>query len=167
MISFLKELEISLPNLELVLPQVTFTHEFTILGSKCTARIMTPGGGHSPCDSFLYIQEDDIIFMADLLFVGMHPSFFNYSNPLQWTNILNEIMKLPIKNAVPGHGSVGTIDDINKLRNYISVMKSLSRENINVDEVSIPDEYRDWITINIDPHELFIRNLETLSKLLT
>ncbi|WP_228550171.1 hypothetical protein [Salinibacillus xinjiangensis] len=29
--------------------------------------------------------------MADLLFVGMHPSFFSYSNPTQWVNILHEV----------------------------------------------------------------------------
>lgn len=76
-INFLREIETSLPNLELVLPQFTFTNDFTIIGTKRTARVITLGGGHTPCDAFLYLPEDEIIFMGDLLFVRMYPSFFS------------------------------------------------------------------------------------------
>jgi cyclase len=164
-IDFLKELEISLPHLELVLPQVTFTNEFSILGSKRTARVMTLGGGHSPCDSFLYIPEDEIIFMADLLFVGMHPSFFPYSNPTQWVEILDEIKDFPIQTAIPGHGPIGSKDDIITLINYINEMKELSKESNNLEEVAIPDNYKEWKTIHIDAGELFSRNLKVLKEL--
>ena len=164
-INFLKELEISIPDLELVLPQFTFTNEFTIYGTKRTARVMTLGGGHSHCDSFLYIPEDELIFMGDLLFVGMHPSLFSYSNPTQWENILNEVKNFPIEKAIPGHGSIGTREDIVRLMNYINELKFLSKENINIDEVSIPDEYKDWATINIDARELFNRNLKVIREL--
>lgn len=158
-------MEISIPRLELVLPQYTFTHEFTIIGTKRTARIMTLGGGHSPCDSFLYIPEDEIIFMADLLFVGMHPSFFPYSNPTQWENILEKVNNLAIQKAIPGHGSIGTKKDIIKLKNYINEMKLLSKKVSNMEDVSIPPAYQDWTTINIDVMELFIKNLNILKEL--
>lgn len=166
-INFLKELLISLPELELVLPQCTFTNEFTIVGTKRTAKVITLGGGHSPCDSFLYIPEDKIIFMADLLFVGMHPSFFPYSNPTQWVTILDKVSDLPIEKAIPGHGSIGTKEDIGKLKNYINEMMALAKETSNLEEVSIPDDYKDWTTINIDPRALAIRNLQVLKDLLT
>lgn len=164
-ISFLKEMEISIPNLELVLPQYTYTHEFTIHGTERTARIVTLGGGHSPSDSFLYLPEDEVIFMADLLFVGMHPSFFPYSNPTQWENILEEVNNLAIQKAIPGHGSVGTKKDINKLKNYIKEMKMLSKKISNMEDVSIPPAYQDWTTINIDVMDLFIKNLKVLKDL--
>ncbi|WP_409368702.1 MBL fold metallo-hydrolase [Lysinibacillus sp. 38-6] len=164
-INFLKELLISLPELELVLPQCTFTNEFTMFGTKRTAKVITLGGGHSPCDSFLYIPEDKIIFMADLLFVGMHPSFFPYSNPVQWTTILDKVSDLPIEKAIPGHGSIGTKEDIGKLKNYIKEMMALAKETSNLEEVSIPEDYKDWTTINIDPRALVIRNLKVLKDL--
>ncbi len=164
-INFLKELVISLPDLELVLPQFTFTNEFTIFGTKRTAKIMTLGGGHSPCDSFLYIPEDGIVFMADLLFIGMHPSFFPYSNPTQWENILNEVSNLPIQKAIPGHGTIGTKGDIERLKNYINEMTVIAKENSNLEEVLILEEYKDWTTININPRELVIRNLKVLKDL--
>ncbi len=164
-INFLKEIEISLSNLELVLPQFTFTNEFTIIGTKRTARVMTLGGAHSPCDAFLYLPEDKIIFMADLLFVGMHPSFFSYSNPTQWVNILHEVKNLPIQKAIPGHGPIGTKEDIDTLINYINEMKKLSKQNVNTEEVSILDEYKGWATVNVDVRELIIRNLNVLKEL--
>ena len=49
--------------------------------------------------------------------------------------------------------------------NYINELKMLSKENMNIEEVSIPDEYKDWATINIDARELFIRNLKVLKDL--
>jgi cyclase len=164
-INFLKELEISLPNLELVLPQVTFTNELSIHGTKRTARIMSFGSAHSPCDSFLYIPEEEVIFMADLLFVGIHPSFAPYSNPIQWIEILDTIMDFPIQKAVPGHGPIGTKDDIVLLINYINEMITISKETKNFEKVSIPDEYKDWTTINVDAREQFIRNLRVLKDL--
>jgi cyclase len=164
-IKFLKELEISLRDLELVLPQITFTNEISIFGTKRTAKILTLGGAHSHCDSFLYIPEDEIIFMADLLFVGMHPSFFPYSNPAQWINILNEVKDFSIQKAIPGHGPIGTKEDIVILMNYINEMKNLSKENLNIEEVSIPEDYKDWKTINIDAEVLFVRNLKVLKDL--
>lgn len=164
-INILKEIEISLPNLELVFPQFTFTNECTIIGSKRTARVMTRGGAHSPCDSFLYLPEDEIIFMADLLFVGMHPSFFTYSNPTQWVNILNEVKNFSIQKAIPGHGPIGTKEDIDRLINYINKLKILSKQHMKTEEVSIPEVYKDWATINVDARELFVRNLNVLKEL--
>ncbi|WP_245864148.1 MBL fold metallo-hydrolase [Fredinandcohnia onubensis] len=164
-INFLKEIEISLPHLELVLPQFTFTNEFTIIGTKRTARVMTLGCAHSPCDSFLYLPEDKIIFMADLLFVGMHPSFFSYSNPTQWVHILDEVKNFKIQKAIPGHGPVGTKEDIDKLINYINALTILSKQHMSTEDASIPDEYKDWATVNVDARELFIRNLNMLKEL--
>lgn len=164
-IRFLKELEISLPNLELILPQYTFSHTFTIYGTKRKAIIQTLGGGHSPCDSFLYIPEDEILFMADLLFVGMHPSFFPYSNPTQWKHILGEVQSYSIQKAIPGHGTIGTKEDIVKLRNYIDVLEDLAKKNLNTEDIVIPEEFKDWTTVNIDTRELFIQNVELFKEL--
>ncbi|WP_102027816.1 MBL fold metallo-hydrolase [Salirhabdus sp. Marseille-P4669] len=164
-INVLKELEISLPHLELVLPQLTFTNEFTIYGTKRSARIMTLGGGHTSCDAVLYIPEEEIIFMADLLFVGMHPSFFAYSNPSHWVTMLDEITNFPIQKAVPGHGPIGAKEDMVKLKNYINVLIKLAKDNENMEEVNVPDEYKGWITLNNDAGELFRRNLSVIKAM--
>ncbi len=50
-INFLSELEISLPTLELTLPQQTFKDEVMLHGTKRSAKLFTLGGGHSLCDA--------------------------------------------------------------------------------------------------------------------
>lgn len=72
---------------------------------------------------------------------------------------------MPIQKAIPGHGPVGTKEDIDRLINYINEMKILSKQNMNTEEVSIPEEYKEWATVNVDARELFIRNLNVLKEL--
>ncbi|MGG1401573.1 MBL fold metallo-hydrolase [Bacillus salipaludis] len=112
-ISFLSEIESSLPTLELTLPQQTFKNELTFHGTYRTAQLVTYGGGHSYCDAFLYIPEEKVIFLGDLLFVDTPPSLFDESNPEEWIKILKKIVDaMEIDVAVPGHGPVGNKENI-------------------------------------------------------
>lgn len=118
-ISFLTEVERSLPTLKLTLPQVTFKEELTFYGTKRSAKLFTLGGGHSYCDAMLYIPEEMVLFMGDLLFVGSPPTFFEESNPEGWADILRNVIDLEFEKAVPGHGPVGTKKDVLKLIDYM------------------------------------------------
>lgn len=119
-IEFLREMEASLSTLELVLPHQTFQEEITFHGSERSAKLFTLGGGHSYCDSMLYIPGEKVIFMGDLLFVDTDPSFFEESNPEKWIEILENVSTLAIEIAIPGHGPVGSKLNIFQLREYIS-----------------------------------------------
>ncbi|MGE7694615.1 MBL fold metallo-hydrolase [Lysinibacillus sp. NPDC094177] len=103
-INSLNELKDSLPTLELVLPNQTFINDITFQGTKRCAKLFTLGGGHSFCDAMLYIPDEKVIFMGDLLFVKCHPTFFEESDPMKWSNILKKVGRLEIDVAVPGHG---------------------------------------------------------------
>ncbi|WP_042150232.1 MBL fold metallo-hydrolase [Paucisalibacillus sp. EB02] len=158
-INFLKELEKSLPTLELILPNQTFTSELSFHGENCNAKLFTLGGGHSVCDSVLYIPEDKVIFMGDLLFVKCHPTFFEESNPSIWVEILRRIEGLEFDIAIPGHGPVGTKEDVTKLITYITDIKEIVIENDRFEEVEIPDTYKDW-----ESPEVYQQSLKMLSQ---
>lgn len=119
-IHFLREMELSLPTLELVLPQQTFSNEMTFQGTKRSAQLFTWGGGHSYCDAILYIPEDKVAFMGDLLFVDTPPSFFDESNPDKWIQILKKVEEMDIETAIPGHGPVGTKGNFQQVIEYIN-----------------------------------------------
>jgi cyclase len=114
-ISFLTEVERSLPILQLTLPQQTFKEEMTFYGTKRSAKLFTLGGGHSCCDAMLYVPEEGVIFMGDLLFVQNQPTFFEESNPETWVRILKNVKELNFEKAIPGHGPVGTKQDVAQL----------------------------------------------------
>jgi cyclase len=143
-IDFLKEIEASLPKLHLVLPHQTFHDKITLYGSKRSAELFTLGGGHSYCDAVLYIPEEKVIFIGDLLFVDVHPTFFDESNPKNWLHILKKIEEMDIEFAVPGHGSVGTKKNISNLIEYMNEIITVANTTKYIDQMKIPDKYQHW-----------------------
>jgi len=158
-INFLREMETSLPTLELVLPHQTFINEMTFHGTKRSAKLFTWGGGHSDCDAILYIPEEKVIFMGDLLFVDSHPSFFEESNPGNWIEILEKVEKMDIQQAVPGHGPIGTKNDLSKLREYIIEISEIASQSINPEDTPLPNKYQKWSS-----PEQFQNNIKRLKE---
>lgn len=152
-ILFLQEIAISLPNLELVLPQYTYNEEFTFYGVERTAKLISFGGGHSTCDSFLYIPEEKVAFMGDLLFVQNHPTLFEDSNLEMWIEILNKIDALEIETLIPGHGPIGTKLDIQAMICYFHNMMNSTKDEI-------PEKYKSW-----SGAEVFAQNMKIIRKL--
>ncbi|MGE8006171.1 MBL fold metallo-hydrolase [Lysinibacillus sp. NPDC093216] len=161
-INSLNELKDSLPTLELVLPNQTFKNEITFQGTQRCAKLFTLGGGHSFCDAMLYIPDEKVIFMGDLLFVNCHPTFFEESDPVKWSNILIKVGRLEIDVAVPGHGQIGTKEDISKIINYISELTTIAEKSKQNEDKEIPEIYKDWRS-----PEIYQQNIEQLRALST
>ncbi|MEH6892188.1 MBL fold metallo-hydrolase [Bacillus sp. JJ864] len=160
-INFLSELEISLPTLELVLPQQTFKDEVIFRGTKRSAKLFTLGGGHSLCDAMLYIPEDKVIFMGDLLFVDCHPTFFEESNPQRWSHILKEVESMDIDIAIPGHGSIGTKSNFLQVIDYIHNLTAIAQKHNEIETIPLPNSYQNWPS-----PQIFHQNVKTLKELL-
>lgn len=160
-INFLSELEISLPTLELTLPQLTFKDEVMFHGTKRSAKLFTLGGGHSLCDAMLYIPEDKVIFMGDLLFVNCHPTFFEESNPQRWIHILEEVGSMDIDIAIPGHGSVGTKRNFLQVIDYIHNLTAIAQKHNEIETIPLPNDYKNWPS-----PQIYYQNVKTLKELL-
>ncbi|WP_433750212.1 MBL fold metallo-hydrolase [Falsibacillus pallidus] len=156
-ISFLKEIESSLPGLKLTLPTCTFKAEFEIIGQKRRAKLICFGPGHSICDSILYLPDDHTVFMGDLLFVETHPSLFEESNLENWIKSLESVLQFNIQLAVPGHGQVGAAEHLGILKNYLKRFVLMKQEDTYSDE--IPYEYLQWSN-----GELYQQNIKMISK---
>ncbi|MGE7690016.1 MBL fold metallo-hydrolase [Lysinibacillus sp. NPDC097214] len=161
-IDTLNELKDSLPTLELVVPNQTFNNEITFQGTKRSAKLFTLGGGHSFCDAMLYIPDEKVIFMGDLLFVNCHPTFFEESDPMKWSNILKVVERLEIEVAVPGHGPTGTKEDISKIIYYISEITSIAETSNKDEEIEIPEFFKEWNSPEI--YQQSINRLRELSN---
>jgi glyoxylase-like metal-dependent hydrolase (beta-lactamase superfamily II) len=161
-ISFLQIFAASLPELRLTLPQYTFKDEFTFHGSKRTAKLISMGSGHSYCDSFLFIPEDRVIFTGDLLVIDTHPAVFEESNLDNWLVILEEMRTWDINVAIPGHGSVGTKSDLNKIVQYMKDIQILAQSTVDPEQIKIPLPYQNWSF-----PEFFKNNIKQLRELVT
>lgn len=108
----------ALPQLTVYMPGITFNKHLEIYGNNLTAELITFEGAHTGSDTVLYVPQAKIIFMSDLLFVGCHP-YFADGDPLQLLKALRELSQLEATSFVPGHGPIGTIDDLNLLIAYV------------------------------------------------
>jgi cyclase len=115
------------PTLNYTLPDVTFEDRMTFHGTKRTAEAITYGGGHTVSDAFLYLPDDGIVFMGDLLFVECHP-YIADGNPGELFRIFDRIEALGAKVLVPGHGPVGSPRDIGTNRDYVERLQKVVRE---------------------------------------
>jgi cyclase len=88
---------------DLRLPTLTFEQQLIFHGSKRTAHLLTFGGAHSPCDAVLWLPEDGILFVGDLVIPGGN-LIFTLGQPENWLPILDKLEALGARTLVPGHG---------------------------------------------------------------
>lgn len=144
---------VDLPHLKIVLPSIVFEEKIIIEGSKRKIVLHSMGGGHTPSDTFMYLPEEKIAFMGDLVTENLHLPIYN---PDDYSSILQKVKELDILTFVPGHGNVGDIELLNSLERYISVLIKSSKEAIEnklsiesfVLEFNTPKEFRKWNGVN-------------------
>lgn len=142
----------TLSNFELVLPSVTFDTKLEIHGSERSVELLSFDGGHTASDTILYLPDDGIVFMGDLLFVHSHP-LLTSGNPLKWIQILKQIERMNVNQFVPGHGPISSKKELHPLRHYmehlIDRVKQLFARGItsqDANSIPIPKEYYHWKT---------------------
>jgi cyclase len=120
-------------------PDLTFESELTVHGTRRSARVITFGGGHSPSDVLVYLPEEKIAFLGDLLSVGFHPSLAD-GNPEEFVRILGEVDALGVDRALPGHGPVAPGRSIQDMQRYITSLREAAdrarRAGVGRDEFS-------------------------------
>ena len=158
----------SLPILVLRFPNQTFANEVTYHGLQRTARLISYGAGHTEDDAFLYLPEDGIAFLGDLLFTGCHP-YVADGDYAAWLDYLKKIDSLELKIAVPGHGPVGAQEEIHLLEKYLITLDATVRQVIEdknpleqIVRQPIPDEFASWRF-----PDFYSKNLRSLYERLT
>ena len=154
------------PKLKTRLPNITFEGSLTIHGTRRQVELLTLAG-HTASDLVLYLPDEKIAFMSDLLFVNNHPYLAGCS-PKRWRKSLREIGKLGVQTLVPGHGPVGSPSDLSLLDQYIQTLESIARNMVKMgkspEEVRlqpIPPPFDNWCLFFED---IFVMNLGFLYK---
>lgn len=153
------------------LPDITFEDSLTIYGSKRRVELIDLSG-HTKSDIVMYLPKDKIVFTGDLVFIGCHP-YLADGNIQMLLSSLNMLKDMDIERVVPGHGPVGTKDDILRMMDYVKMAYNLSttfvEEGKTIDEVSnikIPEPFDSWyfpkfFTINM---QFLFRNISSEIK---
>ena len=155
-----------LPHLKVRLPDLTFEKHLILHGSSRALNLIAFEGAHTANDAILHLPDDGIIFMSDLLFVGCHP-YLAECDIQKLLSALKEIAKLGAKTYVPGHGPVGSHQNLVMMTDYISMCMDKAQELVangkitsdEIQDVKIPEKYDSW------EHSRFYHiNLQALCK---
>ncbi len=72
-VGFFSGLARDFPRLRVTLPTMLFESHMLLRGSKRRAELIAFTAAHSGSDAIVYLPDDGIVFMSDLLFAGYHP----------------------------------------------------------------------------------------------
>ena len=139
------------PILKIRAPNLAFTGRMAFHGTQRSAELTTYAGGHTESDAVLFLPQDGIAFMSDLLFIE-HQPYLGGGDPDRMLQILDQVAKLDPKVLVPGHGPVGGADALQGMRQYIGTLDGLARKMVadgepeaNIDHMAMPEPYGDWL----------------------
>jgi cyclase len=117
-------------NAELAMPVVTFDEKITLdLGSH-VVELMHLGKTHTPDTTIAWLPKEKIMFVADLLFVELHPTADDRSDIEHWQRVLKTLASWSPVSVVPGHGVFAQGNGIKPLMEqyrYFDVMRERVR----------------------------------------
>ena len=115
-----------LEGLTMVLPTDLVDGERTVdLGGR-TVRLIHLGKGHTAGDLVVLVPDARVLFAGDLVTIQRIP-FGGSGHPRAWIETLNRMEKLSFRILVPGHGPVGTREDLVPVREYWMALREKAR----------------------------------------
>ena len=108
----------------LTLPNLTCESTLNFFGSKRQAQFIPYELGHSPGNAVIFLPDDGILHMGDLLFARGH-CFMEHGDPDGWLRVLDAVEALAPRIIIPGHGALSTMEEVKLEYEYIETCKKL------------------------------------------
>ena len=122
-------------------PNLSFSEQLSLDFGGAKVRAFYFGRGHTSGDAVVYFPDLRVIHTGDLFVRGA--PFIDYGNggsSVEWDDTLNSILQLEFDTVIPGHGRVGTREDLVQWKEDYETFRSrigeLSRQNKTPDQVA-------------------------------
>ena len=136
-------------------PDIVFDREVKLDLGGVTARLFWLGPAHTRGDSFIFIEEDGVLFTGDAVVNRFFPIFPDAdASGKNWLAILNQLAALQPRKIVPGHGEVGDAALVDTERIFLKEVQSrvvelkaqgkTSEEAAQLLSVEFRAKYSDW-----------------------
>jgi len=117
-------------KLSLTPPDVTFEDSLTIYLGDRQIQLLYYGPAHTRGDIVVYLPKERVIYAGDLAFHHVNPvAAEGYVS--SWIGVLRKVLRLDAGTVVPGHGPIGTKENLSQLRNYFRTLKRECRRRYN------------------------------------
>ena len=150
-----------LQRLKILSPTMTFEDSLIIQDGSREVRLLYLGTGHTEGDAVLFLPAEKIAFVGDLYFNSAFPNCQD-ANVLSWMKTLQAVLQLDAEKFVPGHGPVGTRQDVQNFLSYLEDLKALVEPSVTrgdsleqlLREKGIPEKYASYKFPNFFPANL-------------
>jgi cyclase len=120
--------EHELDDAALRLPDATFdgaSLELTIGAHR--VRLLHFGTGHTRGDVLVHLPDAGLLFSGDVAFFNVTPLAFE-GHIGRWIDVCERVLAMEdVATIVPGHGPVGTKDDLRAMQRYLSLVRDGAR----------------------------------------
>lgn len=114
------------------LPSKTFEtrHEFSVGGK--TVRVLHLGVGHTGGDALVHFVEDRVVHFGDLFFNRVYPGIdLEAGGSVRgWIETLDRALELDFEYAIPGHGAVGSREDVIQFQALLRELAAIGEEAV-------------------------------------
>jgi glyoxylase-like metal-dependent hydrolase (beta-lactamase superfamily II) len=106
-------------------PDILFDHEAKLDLGGVTVRLLWYGPAHTRGDTFVFVDQDRVLFTGDAVINRFFPIFPDAdASGKNWLMILDRLDELQPSKIVPGHGEVGEASLIGVERTYLKAVQS-------------------------------------------
>lgn len=112
------------PGTHFVAADVWVSGSTSIDAGGMRLQAMSVGPAHTPEDLAVYVPSEGVLFAGDLVFRGRVP-FVGEADSRRWIVSLDQMLELPVKVIVPGHGPYSTEPraDLQLTRDYLAYLR--------------------------------------------
>jgi cyclase len=113
------------------LPTVTFAKDYTLKFGGAEVQAHSYGRGHTGDDTMVYFADSKVVMVSDQI-TDATPivDFANGGSAVEWTHILDGVLKLDWDMAIPGRGEPKTKADVQAYRDKFAMVISRARDAI-------------------------------------
>lgn len=113
------------------LPTQTFAKEYTLKFGGAEVRLYSFGRGHTGDDTMVYFPDAKVVMVSDQISDATPiVDFANGGSALEWTQILDGVLKLDFESAIPGRGEPKSRAEVQAYRTKFATLVSRAQDAI-------------------------------------
>jgi cyclase len=138
-------------EVKLVLPDITFDSELTIMLGGREVRLVYLGPGQQEGDTFVFFPHARTVFTTGMFGPHSMPNMAFTPSVENWLKLLDRLAAMDVEKILPGHGDVATAKDVRELHammlDQYTTVKDAIAKGTSLDDalerLTFP-QYKDW-----------------------
>ena len=125
----------------------------TLKGGGVDFVLQHMGPSHTPEDTAIFLPQSGVLFIGDVVFRNRIP-YVGQADSRHWIAALDELLKLPVKVMVPGHGPASEQPrrDMQLTRDYLHYLReAMGKAAANLDPFDEAYQATDWSRFSVYP----------------